>query len=384
MEVHVKTAAVFLAQILIPAYAILAVPAEATTYHVRPDGSGDVPTIQAAIDMATDGDLILLESGTYRGVGNVGLSYRGLAITIQSLLRDPATCVIDCEGVTVGVYFTASESAGAILDAVTIRNGLGAQAGGILIIRSSPTIRNCILEDNVCSAGLGGGGISACASRTVVDGVKFHRNTSGLGGGGFSACGGGAPVLRGCVFWENQTIAPLAGGGAISCQESAVTIEDAVLYRNVAEAGAGGVFAVNCTASLLRCTVVLNRGTPAGGVYAGPFSLVSVDHTIMFGNVGSAAECDRGEVALSCSDIWGHGTGDWVGCTADQLGTDGNIAEDPLFCELPTDNYLLRADSPCSAEINLECGQIGALGVGCYEPVPIQPTTWGRIKAGYR
>ena len=41
-----------------------AVPAAATTYIVRPDGTGDFPTIQTAIDAAIDGDIIELTDGT--------------------------------------------------------------------------------------------------------------------------------------------------------------------------------------------------------------------------------------------------------------------------------------------------------------------------------
>ena len=34
--------------------------ASATTYVVRPDGGGDFPTIQAAVDAASDGDVVLV------------------------------------------------------------------------------------------------------------------------------------------------------------------------------------------------------------------------------------------------------------------------------------------------------------------------------------
>ena len=40
-------------------------PASATTYLVRPDGTGDYPTIQAAIVAAATGDTVGVEPGTY-------------------------------------------------------------------------------------------------------------------------------------------------------------------------------------------------------------------------------------------------------------------------------------------------------------------------------
>jgi len=90
---------------------------------------------------------------------------------------------------------------------------------------------------------------------------------------------------------------------------------------------------------------------------------------------GEAIYCDGGSSAtLSCCDLYRNAGGDWVGPIADQLGVNGNIALDPLFCndahipEPPLrDEYslTLHADSPCAAENNPECGQIGAWPVGC-------------------
>ncbi len=77
---------------------ILAVPVSATTYLVTPDGTGDYPTIQLAVDAVVDGDIIELTPGTFTGDGNRDVDYLGRAITIRSQSGDPAGCVIDCEG----------------------------------------------------------------------------------------------------------------------------------------------------------------------------------------------------------------------------------------------------------------------------------------------
>lgn len=50
--------------------------AMAVTYTISPDGSGDFPTIQAAIDTASAGDIIELTDGTSTGEGNWGLDYK--------------------------------------------------------------------------------------------------------------------------------------------------------------------------------------------------------------------------------------------------------------------------------------------------------------------
>ena len=70
----------------------------AATLVVTPDGDGDYATIQAALDAADSGDIILLDPGTYRGEGNRDLGCQGKSLTIRSGGMSAADCVIDCGG----------------------------------------------------------------------------------------------------------------------------------------------------------------------------------------------------------------------------------------------------------------------------------------------
>lgn len=70
----------------------------AEVYLVNPEGTGDFPTIQAAIDWASDGDVIELTDGIFRGDGNRDVEYFGRVITIRSQSGVAGACVIDCEG----------------------------------------------------------------------------------------------------------------------------------------------------------------------------------------------------------------------------------------------------------------------------------------------
>ena len=49
---------------------LLAFSASGETYVVRPNGTGDFPNIQAAVNAAVDGDVIALTDGVFRGSGN--------------------------------------------------------------------------------------------------------------------------------------------------------------------------------------------------------------------------------------------------------------------------------------------------------------------------
>ena len=64
--------------------------ASGTTYVVKPDQSGDFPTIQAAILAATDEDIIELTDGTFEGEGNRDIQVPARPIT--SARRAGTTC----------------------------------------------------------------------------------------------------------------------------------------------------------------------------------------------------------------------------------------------------------------------------------------------------
>jgi len=66
-----------------------AMPAWSDTCLVRPDGSGDFATIQAALDAARDGDVIELADGTFTGEGNRDVHFLGKAVTVRSQSADP-------------------------------------------------------------------------------------------------------------------------------------------------------------------------------------------------------------------------------------------------------------------------------------------------------
>jgi len=76
------------------------------TYLVEPNGSGDFPVIQAAIDGVKNGDEILLADGVFKGKGNKEVYFWGKAVTIRSQSGIPENCIIDCEG-QIGLPYAA-------------------------------------------------------------------------------------------------------------------------------------------------------------------------------------------------------------------------------------------------------------------------------------
>jgi len=113
-----------------------------------------------------------------------------------------------------------------------------------------------------------------------------------------------------------------------------------------------------------------------------------IENSILaFGTSGSAVRCWSSLYvpAFSCCDIYGNAGGDWDGNIANQLGANGNICADPLFCDRQGGDYRLQAGSPCApwSPPNPECDLIGAYPVGC-GATPTQDVTWGQLKNLFR
>jgi hypothetical protein len=100
--------------------------AGAAVYVVSPDGAGDFVTIQEAVDAALDGDVIELTDGVFMGECNTDIDYLGKSITVRSRSGNPEACIIDCRDSMPrrGFMFHSGEDENAVLEGVTIRNGV--------------------------------------------------------------------------------------------------------------------------------------------------------------------------------------------------------------------------------------------------------------------
>jgi predicted outer membrane repeat protein len=187
--------------------------AAADTIVVSPTGP---LSIQAAIDLANDGDIVELLDGIYTGDGNRDILFRGKAITVQSQSGDPTACIIDCEGNYRDNHraftFAHYEGLDSVVGGLTITGGYHGWSGGIYCPLGDPTIRDCRFIGNTGSEGAG-----LCVKGPAeIIGCWFESNTSTSHGGGASACSmyGYIATFRECTFVNNT-----AGqyGGAFRC-----------------------------------------------------------------------------------------------------------------------------------------------------------------------
>jgi hypothetical protein len=331
-------------------------PGFAVTHVVKPDRTGDFPTIQSAIDAAVDGDVIELTDGRFAGPGNWDIGYVGKAITVRSQSGDPATCVVDCLQHSPwprrGFQFYSEEGPECVLEGVTITNGEAMLGGGIICgPDTSPTIRNCAFIGNVAEER--GGGMY-CASRST-------------------------PIIRSCLFRGNEAFR----GAGIYCNSSP-TLVNCTFTLNHSGLYGGGLYGwVSANPTIVNCTFANNASDWLGGAMYFDGCRAEIRNTIVAFNIMQGICCREADVELTCTDLW-VGAVEWNDdCLSEQRGINGNMTLDPLFCDPRTGSYTLQANSPCAPENNPECGLIGAWLIGC-DPAATAKMTWGRIKAVYR
>ena len=254
----------------------------------------------------------------------------------------------DNEAINAGAMFV-NVSTSSITNSTFDQNH--ARNNGALVAFNA-TIEHCQFTGNTATNFTGAMESFDC---TVTDCFFAHNACSAEGGAvrTISSIGPGSSFLR-CVFFENT-------------------------------ANYGGAISVSGIGTIESCTMVRNNAANGSGVWVDFRSAAELTRSIVgFGILGAGVACDNQATAdLSCCDVYGNQGGDWTGCIAGQLGTDGNIAADPLFCDLPGGNLTLCADSPCAPAQSGACELIGALDVGCGTcgVTALEPTTWGRIKA---
>ena len=377
-------------------------PAAAVTYTVNPEGTGDFPSIYHAINGAENGDVIELVPGTYTGGGNRDITFLGKTVTVRSQTGNPADCIIDCQGSSGephrGFTIESGQGPNAVIEGLTIINGYGpgtpySKAGALFIQNSSsPTIRNCVFENNhvtmawnhiggavyvdsYCdglfencvfrdNSGYFGGAVAVNhSSRCEFYDCSFYDNTGGRGGGVWGNC---TAKIR-CVFAGNTAIQ----GGAVWGNGYNVDLSENCTYWNNSASEAGGA-------------IYAQPG------YGDPVRLID---TIVAGCTAGAGLAVFGEVPveISCSDLYGNEGGDWIAPYAEQVDVAGNFSADPCFCDPDGEDFHLCADSWClPGHHPWGCDQLtGTFGQGCGEcscagEVALEATSWGGLKSLYR
>ena len=260
----------------------------------------DYSTIQAAIDVALDGDTVLVADGIYTGPGNKNLDFLGKAITVKSE-NGPEHCIIDCEGSGRGFYFREGEGNDSLLQGFTIRNGYfgeewdrdDAMGAGIFCNGSSPTISNCVIKDN--RTYWDGGGIGCYYASPAIIKCTIDGNEASVGqdpwewlgslGGGIYLENSSAHIME-CTI-SNNSVNIGAGGGIAGNYSSNAIINNCIIKENYCDWIGGGIYLGYSDSTIINCAIYKNTTGPeqgcGGGIYVGVSSPTITNCTI-YGN----------------------------------------------------------------------------------------------------
>lgn len=250
----------------------------ADTIHVP----GDQPGIQAGIDAAANGDIVLVAPGTYLE----NINFHGKAITVKSV-EGAASTVIDGgnpQNPDFGstVRFTSGEGNDSVLKGFHITNGVGTYAdmgggdwdycgGGVYSHKATPTIVDNAVTGN--SARYGGGlyfNSVGGQEEHLIENCYISNNHSEFGGGMY--CNITRPVIKNCIIENHEN-----GGGMwlqpLTWYEA--TIKNNIIRKNynrdigsgVYHAGWGGGICCQGEALIEGNIITENLGKMGGGLY---------------------------------------------------------------------------------------------------------------------
>ena len=308
-----------------------------TTWHVATTGSdvsgsgtlaSPLATIQTGVNAATEGDTVLVASGTY--VENLNINKN----IILSSTSGPENTIIDGNqnGRVIKLDGSVSSDIDMKIIGFSIQNGNTSEhqgGGGIYLRNRSTIIENCfIMNNSTSSPSMGGGGLSIAGDgdtevRVIIKSSLIANNTSEV--------------------WSTGGMEPDGGGWA-----SAIWIPD---MRNASDS----ISIINTSFSGNQGEVLVSFGNS--------YYSFTLKNSIIWDNgntrLGLPTQPYDSRIIVSFSNIQGGYEG------------EGNIDANPLFCDYASNvfpnlkgDYHLMPSSP-SVGTGENGVNMGALGVGC-------------------
>jgi copper-binding protein NosD len=394
----------------------------ARTWNVLVDGSGDAPTVQAGIDSAASEDTVLVYPGTYTGAVNFGT--KNVVLRSQS---GPAVTILDLTGLPGPVVtITQGQNRTSKLEGFTLTRG----AGGVLIVDAEPSVIGNVITGNAvgisCNASSNTTWFPLIQGNTITNNVnasygagvstqpgvvpeildnRISGNSGGDGGGIYCLLGASGAIIRGNRLGGNQA---LSDGGAIYVEavSTAGSISVEISWNLVSGnfamgadfCGDGcGIDLVGTQAWVHHNTIVRNDGDGnqtrcvfGGGIAVRQAGSPTIEQNVIAFNspsayyglrAGGGIACDSGTTPVIRNNFgWQNEGGDVLGDCAAAWQSDGNVSDNPFFCDSAAGDFTVASNSGVMTH---PAGPLGAFpNPGC-GPVSAKQTTWGALKARY-
>ena len=337
----------------------------------------DYPSIQKALNAASDGDLVCVDAGTYVE----DLDFDGVAIRLHSTQGSDSTTV-EGTGVTSVVEIVGAD---AELVGFTITGGEASDGAGVYVYGADPLLSDLVISDNTCDSGTCyGAGIYLGYSNAVLSDVRIVDNLAE----GDSVWGAGLSCERCSLYGENVWISgnEAVADGYVAASGLSLASSDNSLFDGLVVAGndadtavlyASGVWVYSgSTSAFFNASIVDNtssyRTTMYGeGVTVYSSSKASGTNVDVSGHEMGWSGVYSSSVSLSYSNV--DNDDEFDGLT-DPTGSSGNLSKDPLYTDisgadpgswdltLTTGSPLIDSGDPSRTDTDGTTSDIGAYG----------------------
>ena len=314
----------------------------------------DFSTIQAGIDDANNGDVVIVSPGRYYE----NINFKGKNITVASTAPEDWSVVeatildgsrpVDPNRGSV-VTFAGGETKDAVVKGFTITGGSGYWlkkavwfGGGICCYGGAATISNNIIENNNV-AGTGGG--IRCQSGCLIYN-NIIRNNHSFSGAIYSES---STIMGNIIYGHSYN----GYSGSIHIRNGAAKVLNNIIYNNAStiyDGSGSGIFLHQANNTKVSGNTILNNSNvvPGSNLEIRWSDNVLVENNIIANGINSYGihiyECKS--LTFRYNNVWNNEAGNYDGLS-NQTGLNGNISVDPLFIDSATQNYHLQPLSPC-------------------------------------
>lgn len=367
-------------------------------------GSAENPfgTIQVAVSLAGQNDVVIVNSGTY--YEQVNIEGEGFTLASKFLETEDSSFITNTiiDGNYAQNVLSVNDQTEGEMKVVgfTIQNGFQTDVSeiwygaGVFCSRSNPFISNCIIRDN--KAYKTGGGMCLYESNATVTDclIENNKTQSKISEGGGVAVVGGLPSftrvsilnnrsnsvgggmfinagevrINNSKFIQNETI---GDGGGIFSQGGKLIMDETSMVSNRAHYKGGGIYLdkrisiddVLIKRSVFESNLALNEG---GAIYCSKESQADLHNLTLFKNKSKKKNSggiffdENCSSTVTSSILWnnqpkqlGLGLND-DSITVISFSTieggflgDGNIDLDPIFIDTAASNFNLNIHSTC-------------------------------------
>jgi putative cofactor-binding repeat protein len=307
-------------------------------------------TVQAAVDAATESDLIKV-SGYCPGTSTRGGLTQGVYVTKTVTIEggylpdfedapDPESYPTAIDALGGGRGMVISGTISPLVEGLRIAGGdaLGQGGigefgdrdggGGVYIFASTATISNCAVYSNTAE---GGAGLAASFSNATIRGNDIYSNTAtDQSGGGVLVGGTGTATIRDNRIHDNVSTG--GTGGGVACFYASPALSGNEISDNYTDEHGGGVSLQECNGAAIEGNTIVHNESDVdgGGIYvedsqASLTGNVIVDNTSDTGSAGGVKLQTSHGATLSANEIMSN-TANWVGAGVFLNDSDATVA----------------------------------------------------------